>query len=151
MLFTDESLYDVIEADALYPHSSRVGLLFSVEFFRQVRGRLNPGGIYVQWLASERTERTFRAVFPYIVRMGDLALVGSDQPITVDMAVLAARLRGPASTHFTAAGLNPERVLEALGRPEKTWLPSEDRPGRRLNTDLFPRDEYYLNHPIDHF
>ena len=101
MLFTDESLYDVIEADALYPHSSRAGLLFSVEFFRQVRGRLNPGGIYVQWLASERTERTFRAVFPYIVRMGDLALVGSDQPITVDMAVLAARLRGPASTHFT--------------------------------------------------
>ena len=151
VLFTDESLYDVIEADALYPHSSRAGLLFSVEFFRQVRGRLNPGGIYVQWLASERTERTFRAVFPYIVRMGDLALVGSDQPITVDMAVLAARLRGPASTHFTAAGLNPERVLEALGRPEKTWLPSEDRPSRRLNTDLFPRDEYYLNRPIDDF
>ena len=150
-LFTDERRYDVIEADALYPHSSHAGLLFSAEFFRQVRGRLNPGGLYVQWRASERTERTFRAVFPYIVRMGDLALLGSDQPITVDMPALAARLRGPAGAHLRDGSLNPERVLEAMGKPERSWLPGEDRPSRRLNTDLFPRDEYYLNHPIDEF
>ena len=150
-LFTDERRYDVIEADALYPHSSHAGLLFSAEFFRQVRGRLNPGGLYVQWRASERTERTFRAVFPYIVRMGDLALLGSEQPITADMAALAARLRGPAGDHLREGGLNPERVLEAMGKPERSWLPGEDRPSRRLNTDLFPRDEYYLNHPIDEF
>ena len=80
-----------------------------------------------------------------------LALLGSDQPITVDMAALAARLRGPAGAHLRAGGLDPERVLEAMGKPERSWLPGEDRPSRRLNTDLFPRDEYYLNRPIDEF
>ncbi len=67
------------------------------------------------------------------------------------MAALAARLRGPAGDHLREGGLNPERVLEAMGKPERSWLPGEDRPSRRLNTDLFPRDEYYLNHPIDEF
>jgi hypothetical protein len=36
--------YDVIEADAILPQSSHSGLLYSAEFLRTVRARLEPGG-----------------------------------------------------------------------------------------------------------
>jgi hypothetical protein len=55
------------------------GLLYSVEFFRQVRARLHNGGIYVQWRAhTERAVASSLAVFPHVVRTNDV-LLGSDR------------------------------------------------------------------------
>ena len=65
-LALDPTRYDVIEADAILPKSALSGLLYSQEFFRQVRSKLAPGGIYVQWAPTERTVETFRSVFPYV-------------------------------------------------------------------------------------
>jgi predicted membrane-bound spermidine synthase len=146
-LFIENESYDVIEADAIYPHSSRAGMLYSVEHFRQVLARLKPGGIYVQWQPTPRTERTFRAVFPHIVQVGAV-LLGSNAPIRFDLAAVAKRVRGPMRPYLEAAGIDPERIVTDLGGPVATHEPSEDRPSRRLNTDLFPRDEYYLNSPV---
>ena len=30
----------------------------------------------------------------------------------------------------------------------RRWSPAESRPGSARNTDLFPRDEYYLNNRL---
>jgi spermidine synthase len=146
-LFIEDRRYDVIEADAIYPHSSRAGMLYSVEHFRQVLARLNPGGIYVQWQPTPRTERTFRAVFPHIVHLGAV-LLGSNEPIHLDVAAVAERLRGPMRPYLEAARIDPERVVADLDGSVVVHRPGEDRPSQRLNTDLFPRDEYYLNSPV---
>jgi hypothetical protein len=53
--------FDVVEADAIRPESSHSGLLYSEEFLRQVRGRLAPGGLYVQWTPTRRAVETFGA------------------------------------------------------------------------------------------
>jgi spermidine synthase len=94
-LFTDPRRYDVIQADAIYPHTSHGGLLYSVEFFRQVRARLAEGGICVQWAPTERTVASFVNVFPYVVQINGV-LLGSERPIPFTMEGLAARLRGEA-------------------------------------------------------
>jgi hypothetical protein len=148
-LFVEDRTYDVIEADAIYPHGSRAGLLYSVEHFRKILERLNEGGICVQWQPTQQTERTFRAAFPYVVHLSRGILLGSNAPIPLDMGALHQRIRGPMRDHLEAGGIDPEAVIKEIGEPIRVQQPSDDRPRARLNTDLFPRDEYYLNRPLD--
>ncbi|HVL59210.1 MAG TPA: fused MFS/spermidine synthase [Burkholderiaceae bacterium] len=147
-LFVGKERYDVIEADAIYPHSSHSGLLYSVEFFRQVRARLKPGGIYVQWVPTERTLASFLAVFPHVVRIGDV-LLGSDQPIRRTFEHAADELLSPrARAHLSAVGWRPESLIAWLAsKPVRVWGPDDPRPQDplQLNTDLFPKDEFFLN------
>lgn len=148
-LFVEDRTYDVIEADAIYPHGSRAGMLYSVEHFRQILSRLNPGGICVQWQPTLQTERTFRAAFPYVVQTSRGMLLGSNDPIPFDLPALHERIRGPMRAYLEAAGVDPEAVIADIGEPIRFQRPEDDRPRARLNTDLFPRDEYYLNSPLN--
>jgi spermidine synthase len=156
----DQTRYDVIEADAILPKTALSGLLNSQEFFQQVRTKLAPGGIYVQWAPTERSIETFRSVFPYAT-MVHPALVGIDRPIPYARPVLLGSDRPIPYAR--------EKVLELLARPEidaylavarvdrtmlRIWF--EDHtplnhgkvvPATAPNTDFFPRDEYYLNRP----
>jgi len=141
-------LFDVIEADAVPPWSSRSGMLYSQEFFRQVLAHLHPGGLMVQWRATARVEATFRSVFPHGVRAGPI-LIGSDRPVPFapertlerlgDPALVDALARTRVSRDVVAATLAPP----AWSRWDRATLPDP----AELNTDLFPRDEYYLNQP----
>ncbi len=153
-IFSDPRRWDVIEADALHSRSSHSGLLYSTEFFGQVRDRLAPGGIAVQWEATPRTVASFLAAFPWVLRVDSgqpwsVILLGSaDGPIPYDREAIATRL----------AAVSP--ALEAAGWPRQTlrtfivdvtvqaWAPGDPRPDD-VNTDLFPKDEYFLNNPID--
>jgi spermidine synthase len=145
VLFTDARRYDVVQADAIYPWSSHGGLLYSVEFFRQVRERLREGGICVQWAATERTVASFLSVFPHVVRVND-ALLGSDRPIAFALEAMAERLHGPARPYVVAGGWDPAAIVGWLSaRPVTVWAPGDPRGDRDVNTDLFPKDEYFLN------
>ncbi len=143
--------FEVIEADAILPQTSQSGLLYSREFLEEVRRRLAPGGLYVQWAASRRVVDTFASAFPYVLmlRPGDI-LIGSDQPIPGDAATLAERLGQPAILAHLARG-NPAITAEALRRlvslPGASWKPGDPRPSGVL-TDLFPRDEFFINNPV---
>jgi hypothetical protein len=145
-LLVEPATYDVIEADAILPKSSLSGLLYSRDFFEQVRARLKPGGLYVQWAPTERSIATFRAVFPHVV-MVHPALIGSDRPIAYDGERIRGRLREPA----LRARLQHARVdaddLDAWFRDKKpvTLNAGMTTPAADINTDLFPKDEYYLN------
>jgi spermidine synthase len=145
-LFVAEGRWDVIEADAILPKTSHSGMLYSVEFFRQVQARLADGGIAVQWAPTQRIVDTFTAVFPHVVRVENI-LLGSDRPVPFDMAAFHARLAEPGVASYLARGgyccvgiarLSGERV-----RGE--WRPDTARQTADVNTDLFPKDEYYLN------
>jgi pimeloyl-ACP methyl ester carboxylesterase len=145
LIFKDQSRFDVLKVETISPRTANSGFLYSLEYFREVRRRLNPGGIVVQWAATERTVATFVAAFPHVLRLGD-ALIGSEDPIRFDMAAFEAILRGPAAPGLEAAGWSADVILEWLSsRPPRSWTPGDLPMAADINTDLFPRDEYFLN------
>lgn len=66
------SSYDVIVADLFHPARDGAGSLYTVEHFTAIRSRLNPHGIFCQWLPLYQLDlemlrvivRTFLHVFP---------------------------------------------------------------------------------------
>jgi hypothetical protein len=145
-LYTDGTRYDVVQADAILPWSSHAGLLYSVEFFREVQARLKDDGVYVQWVPTERTLASFLAVFPYVVQLNKV-LIGSNRPIAYSRDMLEAKLKGgEVRKYLSAANWDPDFILNWLTeKPERIWSPSDKRTDNDVNTDLFPKDEYFLN------
>lgn len=147
-LALDSTKYDVIEADAILPKTGLSGLLNSQEFFRQVRSKLAPGGIYVQWAPTERTVETFRSVFPYVT-MVHPALLGSDRPIPYSREKILELLeRREIDIHLASARVDRAELLKWFA-DKKVEVLNDGRtvPALSPNTDFFPRDEYYLNRP----
>lgn len=100
--------YDVMVSDLFVPWQAGTGSLYTRELYEAARGRLDPGGLFVQWLPLYQIGReeldvvaaTMDAVFDdVIVLRGDLfpsrsivGLVGSvDGPVTLDPDIIAAR------------------------------------------------------------
>jgi spermidine synthase len=147
-LALDKTRYDVIEADAILPKTALSGLLNSQEFFRQVRSKLAPGGIYVQWAPTERSIETFRSIFPYVT-MVHPALLGSDRPIPYTREKILQLLdRTEILVHLATARIDRAELLKWF-EDKKIEPLNEGKivPARSPNTDFFPRDEYYLNRP----
>lgn len=147
-LALDPAHYDVIEADAILPKTTLSGLLNSREFFEQVRSKLAPGGIYVQWAPTERSVETFRSVFPYVTMIHP-ALLGSDRPIPYSREKIAALIAQPdVAAHLVKARVN-KTELGKWFEDKKIEILNDGKtvPAKSPNTDFFPRDEYYLNRP----
>ena len=147
-LALDTTRYDVIEADAILPKSALSGLLNSQEFFRQVRAKLAPGGLYVQWAPTERSIETFRSIFPYVT-MVHPAMIGSDRPIPYARDKILDLLQRPdIDLHLTSARVD-RGDLRKWFEDKKVEVLNEGKvvPAASPNTDFFPRDEYYLNRP----
>ena len=56
-LFATREGFDVIVADLFQPWKAGVGSLYSREHFETVRSRLNPGGVFAQWLPLAQVTR----------------------------------------------------------------------------------------------
>lgn len=141
--------YDVIEADAVLPEGSHAGLLYSREFLELVKSRLNPGGLYVQWAPTRRSVETFAAAFPHMLLLFPAnVLVGSEAPIPFDQARLASAFAEPAVLAYLKRG-NPgfEAYAAMFGETPLVLFPAAPRVPAPL-TDIFPRDEFYLNNPV---
>jgi spermidine synthase len=73
-LLTDATTYDAITSEPSWPWSSGVAALFTQEFMEAAKSRLNPGGVYCQWLPNYVLEpddvqmmyRTMRQVYPRV-------------------------------------------------------------------------------------
>jgi hypothetical protein len=145
VLLTEDTQYDIIEADAIYPRTALAGQLYSVEFFQLAMSRLKPSGFVVQWMPTPRTLASFLQVFPYVVRV-NVALIGSTSPNAFSRDRLAAELAGSAGDYLERMGWDRNDVAAwLLYGPEQGWNPWDPRHDRDVNTDLFPKDEYYLN------
>lgn len=146
--------FDIIEADAIYPWRSRAGMLYSYEFFQAVRSHLAPGGLFVEWNVGSGTEQTFHSAFPHVLQLamsGELyVLIGSEQPIAFNRDELSARLDQPeVSTFLSHAGVNKAMIRQdIMAAGVQTYAQNKTTPPPPVNTDLFPRSEYYLNQPI---
>ena len=141
--------FDVIEADALRPTSAYSGNLYSEAYFTLVKNRLKPNGVAATWAPTRRIHDTFVKVFPYVVSVPGIML-GSNEPLSLDRAVVEARLGDQrVRDHYARAGIDIAQLMQ-------TYLP--DMPVRfgpdfdrstlgEVNTDLFPRDEFDLSPP----
>ncbi len=153
--------FDVIVSQPSNPWITGVSNLFTREYFRAIRARLAPGGIFCQWaqlyeLAPWNVKtiyRTLRAEFPYVLAFSpedlssDTILIASETPIALDRLRLEQRLAHPATgAEATRAGLGSAHDVFAhlLLGPEEVESFSA---GAALNTDDNARIE--LNAPRD--
>jgi spermidine synthase len=147
LLATDRS-YDVIISEPPHPWVAGVANLFTQDFYRIAAKRLRPGGIFSQWVQSyELTLDTYRtilatftSVFPetmifYTPGTTDTVLVGSREPLRIDLERLAERWNEPAvRAVLEGMGITaPEYVVAAaaLG-PEQVRALAQGAP---INTD----------------
>lgn len=137
-----ERLYDLIEADALWPDVAYAGNLYSKEFFALCARKLKPGGLVCTWAPTARIVTSFSAALPYVLGSPERdVLIGSMEPIALDPSLWKSRLYSPSVAAYLGQE-SVERVLRRLMRFEvlsRRFL----RPGHNeTNQDLFPRDEF---------
>jgi spermidine synthase len=151
-LVLSQQKFDIIEADAIQPWRSRAGMLYSQEFFREVRSHLKPGGFFVQWDVGSGAQATMSSVFPYITRVGFgnvlWILIGSDNPVPFERDRLLTQLKYPKVINFLEqAGIDPLAIAKSIKNAKaRMYKVKKDNQPQPFNTDLFPRGEYYLNH-----
>jgi SAM-dependent methyltransferase len=152
VLLRTKGRFDVIASEPSNPWMSGVEMLYSEEFLRAARERLEPGGIYAQWFHGYETDletisiilRTYASVFDDVAiwyTLGpDLLLIGFAEGNPDPYPRLIARASSPpyhaglarAGIEGTAALLVHELVPRAscTARGSASLLPTH-RPTRR--------------------
>jgi hypothetical protein len=156
--------YDIIVTDPPPPiESSGASVISSLEYYQAGHGRLNPGGIMMQWTPYGSTIdefrahlRTFHSVFPHVlIAFGPggygFYLFGSDEPMAFDDAKIADVLGRPGILdEISSAYDSPESTVEGWTRRIRglVWISDDavtqftgDGP---LITDDRPLPEYFL-------
>jgi spermidine synthase len=155
--------WDMITADPIHPKISRVGYLYTREYYQSIRDHLNPGGVVCQWMplyqiAPERLRsamKTFVEVFPgatfWYVKNHGLLVARRDDGL-LDPEVAARRLRDPR-VRADLASIDLGSLEQLLGLlllgPDEIRRFAGSRPGIPLNTDDRPYLEYFV--PADLF
>jgi spermidine synthase len=148
--------YDVIVCEPPNPWVTGVGSLFTREFFDLINQHLNPGGVACQWVQTyqfhEEDLRTILATFvdayPYLHvwqgAPGDLILVGSMQPLRLDVGRIEASLNDKPGRDF--------QTLEVLPLSQILSLFITDRDGVASYVGKWPRrstdDNLYLEYAV---
>jgi len=125
--------YDLITLEPPPPSASGVVNLYSSDFYRLAGTRLNDRGILAQWLPlptqndtdTRSLVRSFVDVFPYAslwsTELHETLLIGSYQPIELDVARISARFAQPqTSAALGSVGIVSPAALLA------TWLTDRD-------------------------
>ena len=96
--------YDLIVSEPSNPYRAGIASMYTQDFYRGVRNKLSPGGLFVQWMQSyevdQQTVRTvyatltsaFSEVETWLTQPSDLLLIGADHPIRYDVSALRERL-----------------------------------------------------------
>jgi spermidine synthase len=146
LLTTAERRWDVITSEPSYPTEFAVANLFSLEFYRLAAARLEPRGVFCQWLPYYALTnddvtmmvKTFATAFPYaslwkVEGSLDLLLLGSTSAFARTPPEIAARVVAlhPERPLDLKLSRSPEQVREIAALAE---VPS--------NTDDHPRLEF---------
>jgi spermidine synthase len=103
-LLTTGNTYSAVVADATHPRGYDSWVLFTREFYELVRERLEPGGLFCQWVPLHGMGlaqymaiiRTFLEAFPHTsvwsVDQSHSLLVGTSEPLRIDFRRLREEL-----------------------------------------------------------
>jgi spermidine synthase len=110
-LMTTDEKFDAITSDPLDPWVKGAAMLYTREFFEEVKEHLNPGGVvtlfvqlYESNTAAVKSEiATFLEAFPHGIVWGntnngagyDLVLMGTVEPLTIDVDEMQRKLMLP--------------------------------------------------------
>jgi hypothetical protein len=100
------TMYDLLIVDPPPPiDSSGTGVLFSQEFYKAAKARLNPGGVMMEWEYDGQSVdelrshvRTFKSVFKHVTLAFDsvgVKMLGSDEPIDLATQAIQSVLARP--------------------------------------------------------
>ena len=157
--------YDVVSVDTLDPKHAGNGNLYTREFYELSQRALKPGGIFVQWLPYHQVDnaslkmiaRTFQHVYPHATMWlnrfkGYTLLLGTREPLHIDMARLEAHFRVPAVQRDLAEVhvATPGQFLEGFTMRADT-LRRYTAGSTRLNSYDHPYVEFYgsWSDPVD--
>jgi len=122
-LKTTSRKFDVITADPIHPWAHGASYLYTTEYYALIGERLNPGGVMCQWMPLYELSATnlrsiaasFAANFEHNLLFQtafDAVLIGSNQPIRLEMRALAQRLRhDQVATQLARVGLDDAMSL----------------------------------------
>ena len=153
-LLSNEQSYDLITLEPPPPSAAGVVNLYSSDFYKLARARLNPGGIVAQWLPlptqndedSRSLVRSFLDVFPHAslwtTELHEMLLVGSVEPLDLDVARISERFNRPeVAAALREVGITSPEALLATWITDRAGL--EAYAGDALPvTDDQPRIEY---------
>jgi predicted membrane-bound spermidine synthase len=147
--------YDAIISEPSNPWMAGVAGVFSKEYYEDCRARLETNGVMAQWVQTYETSdalldvvlRTFGSVFPYMsiwqTSTADLVLVGSSQPLQVNLdAMLARFLERPVSVDLKRIELVSFPAFlarEVISQQNGAYVTLE--PGR-IHSDFYPILEF---------
>ena len=153
--------FDVIISEPSNPWIAGVGNLFTKEFYEEARRRLNPGGVFCQWIQTYSVSpatlstvfRTVATTFPhgqlfYVESSGDLIILAvPDRELLLDRARMEAVFQRPGvAADFARIGVHSVDDVLGAYRGRLDRLAREAGPGP-INTD----DNSWLEHeaPLD--
>lgn len=150
VLLTTPRHYDLVFSEPSNPWRAGIANLFTQEFYRSVQQRLNPGGLFIQWVQGYEIDEqtvatalaTLQSVFGHVEiwqsKPEDMLLICSEEPLDLSAALLRTRLRQEPFRSAFAYGwrtVDLEGVLARyVGGAALVDLVAE-RNGRRINTD----------------
>jgi spermidine synthase len=146
--------YDLITLEPPPPSAQGVVNLYSSDFYRLASRRLEPNGLFAQWLplATQNDDdtrslvRSFLDVFQFATlwttELHEMLLIGSNAPITLDAVQI--------STRFSQTGVNDALRAVGISSPASllaTWISGREALERYAAnaqpvTDNRPRIEY---------
>ncbi len=143
LLLTEEK-FDIISSEPSYPTESSVGNLFTKDFYELASSRLNPDGIFCQWLPYYQLSdddvtmmaKTFGSVFDYVYVWAikhslDLLLVGSNSPFQYDSNEIIKRVQKINKSGYSLSfqlSKNSEQIREIISSNPHVALNTDDRP-----------------------
>ena len=95
LLLTSREKYDVIFSEPSNPYRAGIASLFTREFYQAIKQRLNPGGVFLQWVQVYEVDRqaidlvyaTLGSEFAHIESWRthrDLLLIATNEPLNYD-------------------------------------------------------------------
>jgi spermidine synthase len=153
-LLTTPKKYDLITNDTIQPYDAGSTNLYSAEYYRLARNALTEDGIVAQWILPgddyqyKMTIRTFLSEFPHATLWlnADL-LIGSRQPITLDLPKIARRFESAqARAAMAAVGFDEPATATLWFVADRSELEAYVGPGPIL-TDDRPALEYFRSLP----
>ena len=148
--------YDVIVSEPPNPWIAGVGSLFTREFCELIKQHLKPGGVACQWVQTYQFHEedlrtilaTFRDAYPYLHiwqgAPGDLILIGSLEPLTLDIGRMEADLGGKPGADFSSLEILPISQILSLFITDRDGISSFVGQWPRRSTD----DNLYLEYAV---